>query len=187
VFKEALQKAVAVLDSLRVPYALIGGLAVDAYGGTRLTKDIDFLIDWSIADAKSLAQTLTESGLPAEARRGDIRDPVPGVIRMDISVGEATVRCDLLFPSKAWHREAVRAASRVELEGLGLPIVQPGHLFLLKLEAGGTLDLYDAAQLLILQSSAERERWKQLASEHRLSKAFKACLQFLPKTLPDRP
>jgi hypothetical protein len=187
VFKEALQKATAALDSLRVPYALIGGLAVDAYGGTRLTKDIDFLIDWPISDAKSLAQSLTRSGLPAEARRGDIDDPVPGVIRIGISVGEATIRCDLLFPIQAWHRDAVRAASHVQLKGLRLPIVQPGHLFLLKLEAGGTLDLYDAAQLFYLQSTEERARWKQLASGHRLSRAFKECLKFLPRIAPARP
>ena len=186
-FKEALQKAAVVLDSLHVSYALIGGLAVAAHGGTRLTKDIDFLIDWPISDAKSLALSLTEGGLPAEARRGDIDDPLAGVIRMDISAGAAVVRCDLLFPSKTWHREAVQSASRVELEGLALPVVRPGHLFLLKLEAGGTLDLFDAAQLFYLQSSEERERWRQLASRHRLSRAFKACLRFLPRIAPGRP
>lgn len=41
---KALQAASARLDDLGIPHALIGGLAVGAYGYPRATKDVDFLV-----------------------------------------------------------------------------------------------------------------------------------------------
>jgi hypothetical protein len=43
-FKEAAQEAYQEITQLGVPAALIGGMAVGAYGHVRNTKDVDFLI-----------------------------------------------------------------------------------------------------------------------------------------------
>jgi len=181
-FTEALRKVITVLDKLRVPYALIGGLAVIARGVLRATKDVDLLIDRNIGDGHSLALALNRDGLPGTFRKGAFDDPVCGLIRLDVAVSSGAVRCDLLFPSRAWEAEVVRNATPVEVEGLVIRVAQAAGLFLLKLRAGGPQDLLDAAELLRLQPAQERAAWEAAASKHRLSREFKRCQRFLKET-----
>ncbi len=176
---ETLHRVAGTLDKLRVPYALIGGLAVAARGAFRSTKDVDLLIDWPLREAVSLARSLSEEGLPATFHRGLADDPVVGVIRVSVTTPAATINCDLLFPSKGWHEKAVEKATRVELGGFVVPVVQADDLFLLKLHAGGPQDLLDAADLLRMQSPADRKAWKKAAFERRLGNEYKQCLKFL--------
>jgi hypothetical protein len=39
--RRPLDAAVSALDGLRIPYAIVGGLAVSAWGVVRSTKDVD--------------------------------------------------------------------------------------------------------------------------------------------------
>lgn len=41
---DALKQASATLDALGIPHAIVGGLAVGAWGHPRATKDVDFLV-----------------------------------------------------------------------------------------------------------------------------------------------
>lgn len=177
----ALQRAVAVLDKLEIPHALIGGLAVSARGAVRATKDIDFLIGRSLAQAASIVESLRREGLNATYRRGDIEDPLPGLIRVEIEGDPSPIRCDLLFAASQWQREAVERASEVNLEGLRVRVVQAADLFLLKLHAGGVMDLYDAAKLYGLQGDDERRHWANRASEHGKAKELAEALDFLSR------
>lgn len=181
--KDLLQKVASALDKLAVPYAVIGGLAVITRGVVRATKDVDFLVDWPVRQAEALAQSLTANGLPATFHRGDADDPLPGVIRIIIAYPAGPIRCDILFPSRAWQAETVRKAARVEVEGLAVPVVQAADLFLLKLHAGGTMDLFDAARLLELQTEDERRVWEKRATEIHRSRAYARCLKFLREGL----
>ncbi|PYV23682.1 MAG: hypothetical protein DMG27_15000 [Acidobacteria bacterium] len=126
--KDLLQKVASALDKLAVPYAVIGGLAVITRGVVRATKDVDILVDWPLRQAAALAQSLTANGLPATFHRGDADDPLPGVIRIIIAYPAGPIRCDILFPSRAWQAETVRKAARVEVEGLAVPVVQAADL-----------------------------------------------------------
>jgi hypothetical protein len=75
--------------------------------------------------------------------------------------------------------QAVSNATPVDLGTFVVRVAQPADLFLLKLYAGGPQDLIDAAQLLKLQSPAERARWKATAAQFRLAAEYKSCLKFL--------
>jgi Nucleotidyl transferase AbiEii toxin, Type IV TA system len=180
VLKEILQKVAATLESLKAPYALIGGFALMARGIVRATKDVDFLIDMPLSEAKSLAQSLEREGLHAAFQRGAADDPVSGVIRVTIPARTDPVQCDILFPSRAWQSEAVRSAKTVNVDGFDVPVVQAPDLFLLKLYAGAPQDLIDAANLYMLQSEKERNFWKERAAKIGRSKMFARCLSFLP-------
>ncbi|HEV2178413.1 MAG TPA: hypothetical protein VGW33_14600 [Terriglobia bacterium] len=181
--KEALQRVARLLDELGVPYALIGGLAVISRGVVRATKDVDFMVDWPREEGTSLARSLSERGLSATFRHGDLfDDPVIGLVRASVPTYGATIQCDILFSSRAWQAEAVRRATSLELEGFAVKVVQSEDLFLLKLHSGGPQDLLDAAELFRLQTPAVRTGWKGAASKHRLSGAYKRCLKFLKDT-----
>lgn len=176
---EALRKVVTALDRLGVPHALIGGLAVAARGAVRATQDVDLIVALPVQEASSLERYLRDNGFHATFYRGAADDPVAGVVRLAIPVGDAEVKCDILFASREWQTGAVRNATPVDLGGFVVRVAQPADLFLLKLYAGGPQDLIDAAQLLKLQSPAERARWKATAAQLRLTREYNRCLKFL--------
>jgi len=176
-----LEGLVTALDDLHVRYALIGGLAVIARGVVRATGDVDVMVDHPLSEGPALADALQQRGLSASFVKGAFDDPIVGVIRVLWGAPDAPVRCDILFPSKHWQAEAVRRASPVEFQALTLPVVETGDLFLLKLQAGGPMDLFDAANLLALQTEKERAAWKKRAAEIHRSKKFDECLKFLPE------
>jgi len=181
VLTEALQGLIATLDSLQVRYALIGGLAVIARGVVRATRDVDVMVDYPLSEGPVLANVLRQRGLRATFVKGDFDDPIVGVIRVLWGNPDEAVRCDILFPAKSWQAEAVRRAGAVKFEGLSLRVVETDDLFLLKLQAGGPMDLFDAAQLLALQTEKERAAWKKRAAEIHRSRRFEQCLKFLPE------
>lgn len=176
---EALKRVVAALDRLKIRHALIGGLAVAAHGSIRATKDIDLIIDLSLQEALALEQSLKDNGFQATFYRGDVDDPIAGVLRLTVSVDGAEVSCDLLFASRAWQTRVAKNAAAIDLGNLVVRVAQPADPFLLKLYAGGPQDLMDAAELLKTQSPSERSRWKAEAAKLRLKRDYDRCLRFL--------
>jgi hypothetical protein len=132
-----LDRVCDVLDRHRTPYALIGAAALASYGVARSTFDIDLLT----TDQRVL-QTEMWIGLDTDVRRGDLDDPLAGVVRFSDGVERPV---DLVVGKHAWQARAVARARR---PGDGLPVVEARDLVLLKLYAGGTQDLWDVRELL---------------------------------------
>lgn len=168
-----------MLDSLKIPYALIGGLALAPHNVVRATEDLDFLLDSTLAELSALARQIETRGFPSVARKGGVEDPIAAVVIVEIPSSTGNVRCDLILPSRRWQRDVVRDATAVTIEGTTVRVVQAQGLFLLKLYAGGPQDLLDAADLLRMESSAERSAWKAAAAKLRMGNAFMRCLKFL--------
>jgi hypothetical protein len=136
----ALDHVRAALDQHHLPYALIGAAALAARGIARSTFDIDLLT----TDPRAL-DPLVWKALPADAidiRRGDLDDPLGGVIRITIDRDRPV---DVIVGKHAWQ---ARAVARAEAISGGPPIVLARDLVLLKLYAGGTHDLWDVRELL---------------------------------------
>lgn len=143
-FEDALASLVAVFQERRVPYALIGGLAVAAWGAPRATEDIDLLAD--LAPSPELDAALHAGGFQAEWRRGASDDPIPLLLRLRTSSGP---EMDVVCATRAWEREMLGRAIRLRLaQGPEIPVVAVEDLIVLKLLAGGPGDLADVADLL---------------------------------------
>jgi hypothetical protein len=135
----------AVLRSAGVRYALIGAHAMAARGYARSTIDVDFLTtDNRVLDA-SLWTDLERTGASVECRRGDADDPLAGVVHIRLADG---TECDLVVGRWNWEAHVVERAEPMRLAGVDLPVARASDLILLKLAAGGYLDLRDAAALL---------------------------------------
>ena len=176
---QALRKILSVLEKLKVPYALIGGLALAFHEVVRATKDLDLLILLSPVEMEKLAGHLRANGLHAQARKGPPGDPVVGVVVVDLPIDAGVVSCDLLLPSARWQSQAVRNACSFEVEGSQVRVVQARDLFLLKLYAGGPQDLLDAGQLLRMQEEPAGNEWMEAASKLRMDEQLKRCLIFM--------
>jgi hypothetical protein len=134
-----------VLESIGAPYALIGARAVAARGYPRMTIDYDFLTsDRRVLDRdtwKELEKSLTT----IDPRRGDHDDPIAGVVHL--AFADAS-EADVLLAKWKWEDEILKRAEPLDLGGVMVPVPLTSDLILLKLAAGGAIDLQDVIALL---------------------------------------
>lgn len=143
-FEDALARLAALFQERRLPYALIGGLAVAAWGAPRATEDIDLLAD--VRPSPELNAALRATGFEAEWRHGDPDDPVPLLLRLRSASGP---EIDVICATLGWEREILSRSIRIRIPGdLEIPVVSVEDLIVLKLMAGGPGDLADVADLL---------------------------------------
>ncbi len=143
-FEETLASLAAVFQERGVLYALMGGLAVAAWGAPRATEDIDLLAD--VSPSAELDRALRAAGFEAEWRRGAADDPIPLLLRLRSHSGP---ELDVVCASRAWEHEMLARAVRLRLgQRLEIPVVALDDLIVLKLLAGGPGDLTDVADLL---------------------------------------
>jgi hypothetical protein len=107
--EDALAQLAALLDRLRVPYMVIGGLANAVWGEPRATLDIDATV-W-VPDA-DVPHTAAEMGA---AFRVLVPNPVEFIGRTRVLPLEshAGVRIDLIFGLLPFEHEAIRRAVAV--------------------------------------------------------------------------
>jgi len=142
---------VAVLEARGVPFALIGASALTIHGVNRLTLDMDLLVvDSACLDRRIWADLETE-GVSVDVRRGDLSDPLAGVVRFE-APSETSV--DLVVGKFVWQREILDKSRRALFAGVEVPVLEAVELILLKLYAGGPQDAWDIQQLL---TGPERE------------------------------
>ena len=139
-----LREFVALLNSTRVNYLLVGGHAVAFHGYPRFTGDIDFFVEISPENAARLDQVLRECGFGGIGiRREDFLQP--GTV---VQLGRPPNRIDLLTSidgvtfSEAWLNRIP-----AELDGLPVNVLGKADLLRNKQACGRPQDLADAAQL----------------------------------------
>jgi len=128
---DALRKVSEALESLKVPFALVGGLAVSSLAQPRLTRDIDLAV-------------AVHSDLEAERHIHALGYPVSSTVEQTARKRLATARLqgpndvvvDLLFASSGIEDLVVAEAVPLEvLPGLVLPVARVGHLLAMKVLA----------------------------------------------------
>lgn len=172
---------VQIQSSLR--FALLGGLAVSAWGVIRATQDIDFLANSDPTPLHDLGlrdklKQFMQQNSHADWRVGDHDDPIPLLLRIELPPTFGNVGADIIWAHKRWQREALQRSIGVDVDGTEIPVLHPEDLILSKLEAGGPQDFLDAEELL---SAAPAElnimRLKEIAARLRLGKALDKCLR----------
>lgn len=169
---------------LAMRFALLGGLAVSTWGVIRATEDIDIIADCEPSPIRSLALRakikgrLEDFGSSVEWRVGGYDDPIPLLLRVELSTAFRGVRADILWVHKLWQREAVQRAIGVDVEGTKIPVLHPEDLILMKLEAGGPQDLLDVQELLSVSSpQLNLTRLKESAKRLHLGRTLENCFR----------
>ncbi len=107
------------LNQMKIPYGVIGGIAVFAYGGERTTFDIDFLIDGKYrAELKELANQMQLK----------IVNENPEVLQFS-----GNIQVDIIFANRAASKAMLNRTR--QLEKLPFPVVAPEDLIGLKIQA----------------------------------------------------
>ncbi len=137
---EGALRAIAVeLERHRVPWALVGGLAVTARAEPRTTRDVDVAV--SVPDdaaSERLVFQLSSSGwdVLATVEQDAAGRLATARLRPPLERRARGVVVDLLFASSGIETEVARTAEPLEvLPGLVVPVATLGHLVALKVLA----------------------------------------------------
>jgi hypothetical protein len=144
--------AATVLRSQGTEFALIGGLALDAWGIPRATKDADFAVP--VGAAERAAETLRGPGSDVRPLRiggVGIRDPARG-LRIDLV--DRRFHFAALFRAAIDEARAARRKARVGAEEVSLASLE--FLLAMKLVSGEAKDEVDVRRIL------EREELRYL-------------------------
>lgn len=164
---DAAARAAADLVDLGARFALVGGLAVSAWGQPRYTRDVDLAVAVD-ADEEAerlvrelaargyevvtiIEQTKTKRLATARLRRGDSRG----------------VFIDLLFASSGIERELATDAVVMD----GVPVGRVGHLLALKVLSESERRLQDRIDIQHLAEVATADDWRIADAMVRLIKA----------------
>ena len=147
------ERILRVLRQHGVEFVVIGGIAVQAHGYIRFTKDLDVIIRPNSLNASRLGVALTE--LEAELRTpGALRLTDPNELRRAPLIPVMT-RCG---PLDVVHVEHIAGAPRsydalreaalvIDLDGDEVPVAGLGDLIRMKRAAGREQDLMDIEAL----------------------------------------
>lgn len=181
--QKLLQDASLALQ-IRIRFALIGGLAVAAWGVVRATQDIDLLADSNPSPLKNtdlqrrLERFLERRSCRAEWRVGGIDDPIPLLLRVEMPRPGRGIKADILWAHKRWQRETLARTIRLSVLRMEVVILHPEDLILLKLGAGGPQDLLDVEGLLSNRpSELNLTRLRKKATQLHLGTGLERCLR----------
>lgn len=164
--------------------ALIGGLAVSAWGAVRATQDIDLLADSDPSPIRTprlrddLKRFFEAQHCAVEWRVGDSDDPIPLLLRLDLGTAFSGPAVDILWAHRRWHQEALQRRVEIQSGKLRVFLLHPEDLILMKLDAGGPQDLLDVQSVLASHPpDLDLERLKRLARRIRVQKLLDNCLR----------
>ncbi len=143
----AVHAVVEAADAEDVDFALCGGVAMHLYGFTRATRDVDVIAD----DFLSLhaQRELSFGGEVYQVKVGGKMIEVDWIVRAD--------------DKQAAYDAAL--ADAVQLDELGISIITPEWLVILKFLAGRGKDHIDLMFLLREENLVDREATKQLVKD----------------------
>lgn len=171
-------KASKILDSLKdnktiKGYCLIGGLALAYWGNPRATRDIDMLVLVDTDKRDALCDAFRAYDKDTELRKGGPLDPVPCLIKTSID----RIDVDIICVSKTWELEAIKTAEPVTVDNHVMPFVDPCHMIILKLKAGGPQDIIDVQNMITYSGDyIDREKLQELADQFKVAKKLHRLL-----------
>ena len=164
--------------------ALIGGLAVSAWGAVRATQDIDLLADSDPSPIKTprlrddLKRFFEAQRCTVEWRVGDSDDPIPLLLRLNFGTAFKGPEVDILWAHRRWHQEALQRRLEIKSGRLRVFLLHPEDLILMKLDAGGPQDLLDVQAMLASHPpDLDIEHLKRNAARIRVQKLLDNCLR----------
>jgi hypothetical protein len=143
-----------------VDYVIIGGIAIQAYGGQRVTRDLDVVIATSTENVARLAAALADLDARILGPSGERSRSVPSASLLGSSdqwhlVTDHGLLDVLTLPAHLGSFDDVRArAHEVALGELSVPIAHRDDLLRMKRAAGRPQDLADVRLLESLGDDA---------------------------------
>jgi hypothetical protein len=144
------------LEDAKVPYSIIGGVAVSLIAQPRATQDIDALA-W--LDSEHW-QALVDAG-PSHGYTPRINDPVEFARRSRVLLVRhepSGISADVSFGALPFEQEAIARAATCIIGGMSLKVSTAEDLVIMKAVAGRPRDLADIESILNTNSQIDADR-----------------------------
>lgn len=152
-FEKLLEKLALELDRRDVPYMIIGGQAVLAYGEPRLTRDIDLTLGWDtdhLNDILGVVSALEWKVLPEKPL--DFAQETMVLPCQDLQSG---IRIDFIFSFSPYEQKAVGRAQKFKIGQTEVCFATVEDLIIHKLVAGRPRDWEDVKNVLLKNPSID--------------------------------
>jgi predicted nucleotidyltransferase len=163
-----LQTTVAAIEAAGFRYALIGGLARNAWTEPRATKDVDLndvdlnVLVETVADRDRLLSVTAGVGLEIRRTRPDPGSPIPDIVLLR-AAADPLLRVDLLVSKTDFERQVVDRAIRSVAHGVPCNVARLDDLLVYKIVAGRTQDAADVEALVRARElSGQEVDWKHV-------------------------
>jgi hypothetical protein len=155
---QAIGQLVPLFEQLGASYAVMGGIAVRAYGIPRPTYDVDFTLAFPRERLQELYDAVERIGytVPEAFRTGWV-DQVSGLALVKFRwyrEGQG-IDIDVFLAEAPYQQEVLKRRRRIQLDGLTTWLVSPEDLILLKLLAARPRDLADIGDVLFTQGQLD--------------------------------
>lgn len=148
----ALEHVWTVLANLRIPAAVMGGLALAAWNRPRSTLDVDILLSIDDSDAQGVVDSLVAAGLVK--RRPELFRTLGALKLIELSYEPpeafVSIHVDILFSGDEYYQQALarRVPHDIGPSGVQVDVLSCEDLIIHKLMAGRAIDRADAVALL---------------------------------------
>lgn len=152
IVSQALKHLWTTLESLELPTALMGGIALARWQHIRATQDVDLLIELSTHELNSVLASLRASGVHPKRTPPVMKLGSLSILQLSYEAPDTfiPIQIDLLIAEGDYHRVALarRVPTRLPEIDLEVAVLTCEDLLLHKLLAGRLIDLADCVALL---------------------------------------
>jgi hypothetical protein len=165
---QSLRKLIGVFDRLSLPYAVMGGIAVRAYGIPRPTFDVDFALLTPRSKLGELYKEVEVEGYTVpEAYRAGWVDEIAGMplVKFRMFLAGHGVDVDVFIVESPFQQELIHRRRLVETEDGNVWLVSPEDLILLKLLAYRPRDVADILDVFFTQGQLDERYLRHWAAQ----------------------
>jgi hypothetical protein len=156
----ALQDLSGIMERLGLTYAVIGGIAVRAYGIPRPTYDVDFMLAIPRDRLAEFYNSVEECGytVPENHQAGwvDTVAEMP-LVKVRCYMQGRSVDVDIFLSETPYQQEILKRRQLIETPDGNVWLASPEDVVLLKLVAHRNRDISDVSDMLFAQGELDRD------------------------------
>ena len=131
--EDLLIKIAQILDSLKTPYAITGGMAVSVWGRPRFTADIDIVVELLPKNMNLLAKKLLEIDKDVYVSEEAMQEALERKGEFNFIHPQSRLKVDFWVVKDSFNKQEIKRAIPKDIEGYKINFVSPEDLILSKL------------------------------------------------------
>lgn len=175
-FKELLKKIARELDSVSIPYMVIGGQAVLLYGEPRLTKDIDITLGVDTDSFDDIEKLITKLGFKILTK--DCKAFAKRTMVLPAVDEKSSIRIDLVFSFSPYERQAIARVNKIMFDDVAVKFASLEDVVIHKIIAGRPRDIEDVRSILAKNPKYDERYVLKLLNEFDASLSGGYCKTF---------
>jgi len=131
--EDLLTKITGILDKLKIPYIITGGMAVSVWGRIRYTADIDIVVELLEKNINLLAKELLNVDKDVYVSEEAMREALEKKGEFNFIHPQSRLKVDFWVVKDNFNKQEIKRAITKEIEGEKVNFVSPEDLILSKL------------------------------------------------------